>query len=432
MKIKSIKLQNFRCFENLELSFHQQLTVIVGKNASGKSTVLDAVAISAGTFPSAFDGMANYGIKKEDARLVTNIFGDSLNTSSVYPVILSSTGVIDNHDVYWERKLTGSTGRCTFAFAKQITSITSEYQNKIIEGDTTVVLPLVAYYGTGRLWLQHREKKEDVLLKSSRTNGYIDCMDSAANDKLIMNWFSKETSKKLQKKTGTAAFDAVIMAIEKCISRLIESDSVVVSYNFDNNDLDIQYKRDDQDVILPLNRMSDGYKCTISLITDIAYRMAQLNPQLREKVLDTPGVVIVDEIDLHLHPEWQKRILDDLTSIFPNIQFIVSTHASSVISSVKSENLIVLENNSASAPIGEVYGKDSNTIHSGVMGSSERPDPIKTLFSEFYNALNTLEFVKAKSVISEIEGLIGTNDSELSACYTKLKFAELKAGRNND
>ncbi len=432
MKIESIKLQNFRCFENLELSFHPQLTVIVGKNASGKSTILDAVAISAGTFPSAFDGIVNYGIKKEDARLVTNVFGDSLNISSVYPVILSSTGVIDDHRVYWERKLTGSTGRCTLAPAKEITSIASEYQKKIIEGDTTVMLPLVAYYGTGRLWLQHREKKEDVLLKSSRTNGYIDCMDSAANDKLIMNWFSKETSKKLQKKTGTAAFDAVIMAIEKCISRLIESDNVAVSYNFDNNDLDIQYKKDGRDVILPLNCMSDGYKCTISLITDIAYRMAQLNPQLREKVLDTPGVVIIDEIDLHLHPEWQKRILDDLTSIFPKIQFIVSTHASSVISSVKSENLIVLENNSASAPVGEVYGKDSNTIHSGVMGSSERPALVKSLFSEFYNALNTCELDKAKSVISKIEGLIGANDSELSACYTKLTLAKLKAGRKND
>lgn len=429
MKVKSIKLENFRCFEDLELSFHPQLTVIVGKNASGKSTILDAVAISVGTFPSAFDGIGNYGIRKEDARLVTNIFGDSLDTNPVYPVLISSTGIVDNKKVFWRRALTKATGRCTLTLAKEITSVTSEYQKRIIKGDTMVILPLVAYYGTGRLWLQHREKKEDVLLNSSRTNGYIDCMDSAANDKLIMNWFNKETSKKLQKKTGTAAFDAVIMAIEKCISLLIENDGVAVSYNFDNNDLDIQYKKYSQDVIFPLSRMSDGYKCTISLITDIAYRMAQLNPQLREKVLDTPGVVIIDEIDLHLHPEWQKRILGDLTSIFPNIQFIVSTHASSVISSVKSENLIILENNIATSPVGEVYGKDSNTIHSGVMGSSERPDPVKSLFSDFYDALANADIKKAKSVITEIERLIGTNDPELSACHTKLTLAELKAGK---
>lgn len=341
MKIDSIQLKNFGCFKNLELSFNPKLTVIVGKNGSGKSTILDAIAIAVGTFPSTFDGIGNYGIKKEDAMLVTNMFGDSLNSTPVYPVVISSNGKIGDNNVHWERALTKSTGRCTFSLAKEITKITEDYQKRIIAGDTTVILPLVAYYGTGRLWLQHLEKKEDVLLNSSRTNGYIDCMDSATNDKLIMNWFNKETSKKLQKKTGTAAFDAVIMAIEKCISLLVEEDDVSVSYNFDNNDLDIQYRMDGKDIIFPLNRMSDGYRCTISLITDIAYRMAQLNPQLREQVLETPGVVIIDEIDLHLHPEWQKRILDDLTSIFPNIQFIVSTHASSVISSVTSDNLIM-------------------------------------------------------------------------------------------
>ena len=429
MKIDSIQLKNFRCFKNLELSFNPKLTVIVGKNASGKSTILDAVAIAVGTFPSTFDGIGNYGIKKEDAMLVTNMFGDSLNSTPVYPVVISSNGKIGDNNVHWERALTKSTGRCTFSLAKEITKITEDYQKRIIAGDTTVILPLVAYYGTGRLWLQHREKKEDVLLNSSRTNGYIDCMDSAANDKLIMNWFNKETSKKLQKKTGTAAFDAVIMAIEKCISLLVEEDDVSVSYNFDNNDLDIQYRMDGKDIIFPLNRMSDGYRCTISLITDIAYRMAQLNPQLREQVLETPGVVIIDEIDLHLHPEWQKRILDDLTSIFPNIQFIVSTHASSVISSVTSDNLIMLDGNKAVSPSGEVYGKDSNTIHSSIMGSSERPDKIKNLFLEFYKYLEVADIENADLTIKKIESKIGINDSELNACYTKLALAKLKVGK---
>lgn len=362
MRIESIKLKNFRCFENLEVAFHPQLTVIIGKNASGKSTILDAIAVAVGTFPSAFDGIGKYGIRKEDARLVTNVYGDSLSTVPVYPVSIACEGIVDDKKVSWERTLTKSTGRCTLALAKQITEIASKLQSRIIDGDISAILPLVAYYGTCRLWLQHREKKEDVLLNSARTNGYIDCMGSTANDKLIMNWFSKETSKKLQKKTGTAAFDAVILAIEKCISLLLEEDDVSVSYNFDNNDLDIQYKKDGQYIVFPLNRMSDGYKCTINLIADIAYRMAQLNPQMREQVLDAPGVVIIDEIDIHLHPEWQKQILGDLTSIFPNIQFVVSTHASSVISSVKSENLVILNGNKVESPNGEVYEKDRNTI----------------------------------------------------------------------
>ena len=102
-----------------------------------------------------------------------------------------------------------------------------------------------------------------------------------------------------------------------------------------------------------------------------------------------------------------------MTSIFPNIQFIVSSHASSVISSVRSENLIILDNQQVLTPVGEVYGKDSNTIISGIMGSTERPDSVKNLFSDFYTALNYGNLDKAKAVISEIENLTGTNDSEL-------------------
>ena len=93
-------------------------------------------------------------------------------------------------------------------------------------------------------------------------------------------------------------------------------------------------------VRMPVSQLSDGYKCTISLIADIAYRMAILNPQLLNKVLvETEGIILIDEVDLHLHPKWQKRILKDLMDIFPKVQFIVSTHAPEVINSVKKDLL---------------------------------------------------------------------------------------------
>lgn len=175
MKLKSIKLRNFRRFKNLELNFHKQLTVISGGNASGKSTVLDAIAISVGAFPSFFDGMSNYEVKKEDVRFVitkgrgmktiVNTFGGSLNVNSIYPVVLSSTGIIDNQEVldnqlsHWEQKLTGSSNARTIVSAKEIISIADEYQRRIIEGDTTVTLPLIAYYNSKRIWLPYCKKK---------------------------------------------------------------------------------------------------------------------------------------------------------------------------------------------------------------------------------------------------------------------------------
>ena len=122
---------------------------------------------------------------------------------------------------------------------------------------------------------------------------------------------------------------------------------IKIQFNLDTNEIDVIYTDNiQQPVRIPLLQLSDGYKCTISLIADIAYRMAILNPQLLDNVVsETPGIILIDEIDLHLHPSWQRRILNDLTTIFPKVQFIVSTHAPAVISSIKSESLIILKDN---------------------------------------------------------------------------------------
>ncbi len=142
-----------------------------------------------------------------------------------------------------------------------------------------------------------------------------------------------------------------------------------VQFNLDTGDLEVIYfDSNNEHVRIPVSMLSDGYKCTISLIADIAYRMAVLNPQLFDNVLtETEGIVIIDEIDLHLHPMWQKRILKDLMSIFPKVQFIVSTHAPEVINSVRSESIVVLKNNTVKYVGDETYGKDANTILREVM-----------------------------------------------------------------
>ena len=112
-------------------------------------------------------------------------------------------------------------------------------------------------------------------------------------------------------------------------------------------------------------------------MADIAYRMAVLNPQLLENVLtETDGIVLIDEIDLHLHPAWQQRILGDLTFIFPKVQFIVTTHAPEVINSVPRENVIVIEKHRAIPAPAETYGKDANGVLRMIMKVHEWPDSV--------------------------------------------------------
>ena len=128
---------------------------------------------------------------------------------------------------------------------------------------------------------------------------------------------------------------AVQQALERCFADLIEHDEtqkVKVEYRQRYRTIVVEYtNRSGERELHPMYEMSDGYRSVLSMAADIAHRMAVLNPQLGDAILETPGVIIIDEVELHLHPGWQKRILKDLTSVFPNIQFIVSTHSPEVI-----------------------------------------------------------------------------------------------------
>ncbi len=235
------------------------------------------------------------------------------------------------------------------------------------------------------------------------------------------------TLQQLQRGHEIPEFMAVRMAMEQVFSSITGFSDVKVQFNLDTGDIDIVYfDKNNEHFRIPISQLSDGYKCTLSLIADIAHRMAILNPQLFDHVLtETEGIVLIDEIDLHLHPTWQKRILKDLMNIFPNVQFIVSTHAPEVINSVKSDSIVILKNNIAFSAADETYGKDANTILREVMEVSARPDDIKALFDQFYELLDKSEWNQAESVLEQLEAEIGNNDAEVNACRVRLELEQL-------
>jgi predicted ATP-binding protein involved in virulence len=216
--------------------------------------------------------------------------------------------------------------------------------------------------------------------------------------------------------------------METCFARITGFNTVKIQYSMGTKELEVAYQDDSGEMMrIPINQLSDGYKSTISLVADIAYRMAVLNPQLLQNVCtQTDGVVLIDEVDLHLHPSWQQRILGDLTAIFPKVQFIVSTHAPAVISSVKSENIILLDSGEVSEPSGEVHGKDVNTIISSVMNTAERPPEIKSLFNDFYSMINTKNLQKAEEKLNTLEERLEGDDPELAGCRIKLKLQKAR------
>ncbi len=430
MYLKKICLENFKCFEKLNMEFHKNLTVVIGANGAGKTSLLEAVAIAVSTMFTPMDGPKGIGIDKTQAHLKAYVIGSTSDVQPQYPVKVSAVAMMDGQEVRWERCLNTAKGQTTIKGAKDMISVAADYQKRLRDGDTTLILPVLAYYGTGRLWDYHREKQTDIFETSTRTNGYIDSVSGTANVKLMMNWFAKMTIQKYQnQENGLGAIpelEAVFAAMEKCYNQITGSDHAKIQYNIGTKELDVAYTDETgEQMRISINQLSDGYKSTISLVADIAYRMAVLNPQCLGNVCgETHGIVLIDEVDLHLHPAWQQRILNDLILIFPKVQFIVTTHAPEVINSVPKENVRVIENNMVMPAPVETYGKDANGILRSIMRVQERPRLIMERFDEFYSAIDAKDYAKAEDVLNSLEKDVG-EDPELVSMRVQLDLEQL-------
>ena len=199
MNIQTLKLHNYRMFENIDLEFDPHYSVLVGVNGAGKTTVLEAVTIAIGTMFQSLSGVNKYGFKKTDAHRKQFPIGSNMDVQVQFPVEDYAVGSIGGRQIEWKRSLNSENGKTTIIDAKQMTSISNDYQERLQSGDSSLILPVLAFYGTGRLWGYYKEKREDVFQYNTRTNGYIDCLDGTANNKLMTKWFEKMTIQKYQR-----------------------------------------------------------------------------------------------------------------------------------------------------------------------------------------------------------------------------------------
>lgn len=435
MKLKNIKIANYRCFKGAEVDFDEYITLIVGKNGAGKTAILDAVAVSASTFLLGIDGGVSRSILKDDARYEFHDLNGTIDPQHQFPVSIESVGdCLGRQNVKWVRSLNSESGNTTIKDARELTSISKKVQNQIMMGDKSLVLPLISYYGTGRLYAQKKEKRNiKYLTEFKRQVGYVDCMAAESNEKLMLNWFQTQTLKslQLQQKTGVLEKPVLLKTVEKAICRSYERISgardASILFDLDTHRLVLEFKTADGNAQkFAMDEMSDGYKNTLSMIGDIAYRMAVLNPTLGERVLEkTPGIVLIDEVDLHLHPQWQQTILSDLHAIFPNVQFIVSSHAPEVINSVPRDQIRILDNGEIYLPAAQTYGRDANSILREVMKVSERPADVKQRLDLFYAYMDENNYKEADRILREIEDIVGTTDPDIAAERTSLDLEML-------
>ena len=171
--------------------------------------------------------------------------------------------------------------------------------------------------------------------------------------------------------------------------------------------------------------LSDGIKGILGVVADIAYRMALLNPQLLEKVNETPGIILIDEIDMHLHPAWQKKIIHDLREIFPNVQFLFTTHSPSVLSHVPRENILMLNNHQVYPPMNKTYGRDVDSILREIMLVESRPKEILDKLKSFSDYIEESKLEDARKILNELEDILGSNDEEVISSKITLELEEM-------
>ena len=433
MRINKLVLSNYRCFKMLEIDFPCNFTILVGNNGSGKSTVLDGMSVGLASFFLGMNGASTGNIHKSDVRTESYELGSRIERIVQYPSKIKCEGRILDNDITWARALNTEKGNTTYGDARELTQAATKMKQRIQEGDSSVILPILSYYGTGRLWAKKREKRETASVDlNSRFSGYADCLDAMTNDKIMHRWFEQMTYLELQEKKAIPELEAVKSAILECFNHSgnmdINGKATKCKYNVKTNDIEITCEtKDGRFEIHALSQMSDGYKNMLSMVADIAYRMALLNPQLLNNVTkETDGVVLIDEIDLHLHPAWQRHIVGTLKSIFPKVQFIVSTHAPSVIASAKQEEVVILKDYVPFTAPFLTYGKDANAILNTVMDVPERQDDVKNDIAKFHEALASGSIDIARDILKKMITVLGEDDPEVVGAETALALETME------
>ncbi len=355
MYVSKIRMQNFRCYTDFTMQFSPKVTVIVAENGKGKTAILDGLAITMAPYLAAFPGIKARNFQPNDVRMVMDVpqTQDELQIKRMkylLPVVLETEVKADDGKAYsWKRELKSVKGKTSSVSAKFV----SDYGKRIADelnqpGDQDIILPVLGYYGTSRMWNDSsllKRKKVDL----SRSSGYVECLEPSGSYNTFAQWFRYATEsaleydhiiaeKKLNKKNPyREILNAINKAIVTCIQSMGWTD---LKYSFAAQNLLICHPEKGE---LPLEAMSDGARSVISMAADIAYRMARLNPDMGEDVtLKTSGVVLIDEVDMHLHPSWQQTVVNDLVKAFPKVQFIVTTHCPQVLTSVPADCIRIL------------------------------------------------------------------------------------------
>jgi len=475
MKFKKLALQNFRGIRNLELDFHDRLTVLLGTNGSGKTSILNAIAIGLSQWQAryfTFDGKrhppenshnvvvaktaSGFEVTRDDfdvdylphapAPTFSDVFNGEDEASCCFTVALDS--IPQQEPVQTISWVTGFSLK-TRIVRFNIDDVTSYLQRRPSAIPYFVYLPLDRIHrhfsdstiipnSTFREILEGKVPALDTLEFIHKKNVVVSTLNPVS---IIPNVTFKDLLKELSAlqeqeqamlhemvDNGEMPTDATtyqsqpLRAVKKAWKELLSEGFTrfTVKKNF-AGDLYLLLQKDGIDITDA--QLSDGERGLLSLVGAIAM---QLSYRTGDNAFDKPGIILVDEIELHLHPKWQREVIPKLLEIFPLCQFIVTTHSPQVLGGVRDGSIVFLKNTEQGIVAKEcnenLYGMSSNDILETVLGGLERDKDINRRMREFYEALESDDLSKAQTVFATLKK--ETNIPEIETMAMRLRRKE--------
>ncbi|MFN6483896.1 MULTISPECIES: AAA family ATPase [unclassified Nostoc] len=464
MKVKRLKMQSFRGIGDLTLEFDETApTVLIGINGVGKSSILDCLAI----LLTQLTGQIQDSLESLRFFITQDVTNGRDRTHNEITVFIESQELIwsitqyqdvkNNHgkyidlqihikrisdlqkeirknlqnykDVRFETFMIESENLRTEIATTIRTTLREDLKTTIEKlnnqlatiADTNI--PLAVYYPVNRAVI-------DMPLEISEVSSFkqVDAYEQALTGgridfKTFFEWFrNREDLENERRRDNPHYRDKQLEAVRQAISSLIPEFS---NLRVERSPLRMTVRKKGEELIV--NQLSDGEKCLLAMVGDLARRLAIANPSLPDP-LQGSGVVLIDEIELHLHPKWQREIIPALTRTFPNCQFIVTTHSPQVISQVKPEGIFILEKTDegviAKKPESS-FGRDSNRILEDLMGVPARPQEIKDRLHELFRLIDEGNLDGARQLSQEIADIIGQDEPELVKASVSIRRKEI-------
>jgi predicted ATP-binding protein involved in virulence len=438
MKVKRLKMTSFRGINDLTLEFDDtEPTVLIGINGVGKSSILDCLSILLSWLIGQiqFDPNARGSFLERQGRDLVNgqerdrAKGRSLREQDIknggnqtYSEILIS--LEDSQELRWSlTKVRKQDSEDLSNDLGVLAQVTNDIRNRW-QASPEANLPLAVYYPVNRAVL-------DIPLEVPKTQlfkqiyAYQQAIDGVQiGFGSFFQWFRGiEDLENEERRDNLNSRNRQLEAVRQAIYALLPGFS---DLRVRRSPLRMTVTKQGQELIV--NQLSDGEKGLLAMVGDLARRLAIANPGLADPVLEGSGIVLIDEIELHLHPAWQRKVIPALKDTFRNCQFIVTTHSPQIISEVKPEGIYILERTDdgivAMHPESS-YGRDSNRILEDLMDTPERPQEIKESLLELFRLIARGDLDSARQLHQKIADEIGADEPELIGASVSIRRREI-------